>query len=280
VLKFNSRKILEGIAETAGESARVETFFVTMDKLDRIGIGGVTEELRSKKFNDSFINSLNEIINFKGGNIEKVEFLKSILKESEIGMKGLKEVEKVLFYIRSLVGEMSEIDFDFTLARGLAYYTGIIFEARALNVKIGSIGGGGRYDNLAGVFGWPEISGVGFSFGIDRIYDVMAELDLFDSQAITSTEILIANFEENVEKFALRMLTKIRNAGINAEIYPDIVKLKKQLNYANKKKIPYVLIIGPDELKKAVCTLKNMITGAQEEVSIEALIQKFKEAKN
>ena len=274
-LKVNSRKILEGIAETAGESNRAEVFFVVMDKLDKIGLEGVNKELKSRDFSDPFIRHLKEIINFRGNNTERVDFLKSILKDSEIGMTGLKEVENVLFYINSMVGEMSEIQFDFTLARGLSYYTGIIFEARALNVHIGSIGGGGRYDNLAGVFGWPEVSGVGFSFGIDRIYDVMEELDLFASQELISTEILIANFEKNAEKFALRMLTKIRNAGIKSEIYPDVVKLKKQLNYANKKNIPYVLIIGPDELKKAACTLKNMVTGAQEELSIEALIQRF-----
>jgi histidyl-tRNA synthetase len=179
-----------------------------------------------------------------------------------------------------MAGEMSEIDFDFTLARGLSYYTGVIFEARALNVKIGSIGGGGRYDNLTGVFGWPDVSGIGFSFGIDRIYDVMEELELFESKEISHTQILIANFESNAEKFALRILTKIRKVGINAEIYPDVVKLKKQLNYANKKNIPYVLIIGPDELKKAVCTLKNMVTGEQAEISIEELIEKFTVPKN
>jgi histidyl-tRNA synthetase len=280
ILKFNSRKILEGIAEIAGESERAQMFFVAMDKLDKIGIDGVCEELKSRDFNSSFIESLKEIINFKGGSNQKVEFLKRLLKDSEIGMAGLEEVEKVLFYINSFVGEMSEIEFDFTLARGLSYYTGIIFEAYASNVKIGSIGGGGRYDNLTGVFGWPEVSGVGFSFGIERIYDVMEELSLFESQELISTEILIANFEENTEKFALRMLTKLRNAGINSEIYPDVVKLKKQLNYANKKNIPYVLIIGPDELKKAVCTLKNMVTGVQEELSIESLIQKFSKAEN
>jgi histidyl-tRNA synthetase len=275
VLKINSRKILEGISQTYGESERSETFFIAMDKLDKIGIKGVREELKEHNFKDTFIDKLSEIIKFKGSNKEKTDFLKSILKDSSIGMSGLEEVEKVLYYINSLVGEMSEIEFDITLARGLSYYTGIIFEARALNIKIGSIGGGGRYDNLTGVFGWPEVSGVGFSFGIDRIYDVMEELNLFESQKLSSTKILITNFEENTEKFALRILSKIRKAGISVEIYPDLVKLKKQLNYANKKNIPYVLIFGPDELKKAVCTLKNMVTGQQEELSIEELIQKF-----
>ena len=275
VLKFNSRKILEGIAEIAGEPERSETFFVTLDKLDKIGLDGVKQELYKKDFSDDFIQNLVEIISFSGSNKAKIEFLKKTLKNSRAGTIGIEEVEKVLLYINSFVGEMSEIEFDFNLARGLSYYTGIIFEARATNVKIGSIGGGGRYDNLTGVFGMPGVSGVGFSFGIDRIYDVMDELQLFDSQEVSTTNILITNFEENAEKFALRMLSKIRAAGINAEIYPDKVKLKKQLNYANKKNIPYVLIIGPDELKKAVCTLKDMVTGDQAELSIEELIKKL-----
>jgi len=279
VLKFNSRKILEGIAEIAGDSGRTEAFFIALDKLDKIGIEGIKEALKNQDFSNAFIDRLIEIVEFKGSNTEKIAYLKTILKDSEIGISGLEEVEKVLFYINSLAGEMSELEFDFTLARGLSYYTGIIFEARALNVKIGSIGGGGRYDNLTEVFGWSEISGVGFSFGIDRIYDVMEELGLFENQKISTTQILITNFEINAEKFALRILTKIRKAGINAEIYPDIVKLKKQLNYANKKNIPFVLMIGPDELKKAVCTLKNMVTGEQEEISIEELIHKFITAK-
>ena len=280
VLKLNSRKILEGIAEIGDEINRSEEFFVALDKLDKIGIEGVKTELESREFSKDFIEKLNEIVGFKGGNFEKIEFLKTILKDSETGLSGLEEIEEVLNYINSMAGEMSEIEFDFTLARGLAYYTGVIFEARALNVKIGSIGGGGRYDNLTGVFGWPDVSGIGFSFGIDRIYDVMEELRLFDSKTVPSTQVLVTNFEKNAEKFALRILTKIRNAGINAEIYPDIVKLKKQLNYANKKNIPYVLIIGPEELKKAVCTLKNMVTGEQEEISIDELIKKFALPKN
>lgn len=276
VLKINSRKILEGIVQIAGEADRSEDFFIALDKMDKIGEDGVINELKRMHFGDSFITRISEILAFKGGNKEKMDFLGDILGDSEKGLSGLKEVEKVLYYVGSLAAEMSELEFDFTLARGLSYYTGITFEARALNVQIGSIGGGGRYDNLTGIFGWPEISGVGFSFGIDRIYDVMEELDLFQSQELTSTQILIANFEENAEKFALRILSKIRNAGINAEIYPDRMKLKKQLNYANKKNIPYVLIIGPDELKKAVCTLKTMETGEQEELSIEGLMEKFK----
>jgi len=280
VLKFNSRKILEGIAEVAGESDRIETFFVALDKLDKIGLEGVKEELKKRDFSDAFIQKLVEIISFSGSNKNKIEFLKKALKNSEVAMNGIEEIEKVLFYINSFVGEMSEIEFDFNLARGLSYYTGVIFEARALNVKIGSIGGGGRYDDLTGVFGMPDVSGVGFSFGIDRIYDVMEELQLFESLAVSTTRILITNFEENAEKFALRILYKIRAVGVSAEIYPDTVKLKKQLNYANKKNIPYVLIIGPDELKKAVCTLKDMVTGEQTELSIEELIKKLVAEKN
>lgn len=275
ILKINSRKILEGIAEKAGESSRAESFFIALDKLDKIGFEGVSAELKSRKFPQSFIEILADIIHFNGSNHEKIEYLRTVLKDSSVGLQGLSEVEKVFTFINSMVGEMSEVDFDFTLARGLSYYTGIIFEARTLSVEIGSIGGGGRYDNLAGVFGWPEVSGVGFSFGIDRIYDVMEELGLFETHSIRSTQILCANFEENAEKFVLRMLSKIRNAGISAEIYPDISKLKKQLAYANKKNIPYVLIIGSEEMKKAVVTLKNMVTGEQEELSIDALLQKF-----
>ncbi len=213
VLKFNSRKILEGIAEVAGESDRIETFFVALDKLDKIGLEGVKEELKKRDFSDAFIQKLVEIISFSGSNKNKIEFLKKALKNSDVAMNGIEEIEKVLFYINSFVGEMSEIEFDFNLARGLSYYTGVIFEARALNVKIGSIGGGGRYDNLTEVFGMPDVSGVGFSFGIDRIYDVMEELQLFESLALSTTRILITNFEENAEKFSLRMLYKIRAVG-------------------------------------------------------------------
>ena len=194
VLKFNSRKILEGIAEIAGESERSETFFVALDKLDKIGLDGVKQELYNRDFSDDFVKNLVEIISFTGSNKAKIEFLKKTLKNSMIGTIGIQEVEKVLLYINSFVGEMSEIDFDFNLARGLSYYTGIIFEARATNVKIGSIGGGGRYDNLTGVFGMPDVSGVGFSFGIDRIYYVMDELKLFDSQELSTNKILITKF--------------------------------------------------------------------------------------
>jgi len=275
VLKFNSRKILEGIIEVSGESDKSEVFFTILDKLDKIGFDSVINELKGKEFSKSFIEKVSFIIGTSGTNKVKLDLIKPLLMSSKIGLEGVEEIESVISYINSLVGEMSEIEFDLTLARGLSYYTGIIFEARALNVKIGSIGGGGRYDNLTGVFGWPDLSGVGFSFGIDRIYDVMEELELFDSQKIGSTQVLITNFDSNAEKFALRILTKLRESDIKAEIFPDNVKLKKQLNYANKKNIPYVLMIGSEELKKGIFTLKDMVTGPQEEISIDEVIQKI-----
>jgi len=275
VLKFNSRKILEGIIEVSGESDKSEVFFTILDKLDKIGFDSVINELKGKEFSKSFIEKVSFIIGTSGTNKVKLDLIKPLLMSSKIGLEGVEEIESVISYINSLVGEMSEIEFDLTLARGLSYYTGIIFEARALNVKIGSIGGGGRYDNLTGVFGWPDLSGVGFSFGIDRIYDVMEELELFDSQKIGSTQVLITNFDSNAEKFALRILTKLRESDIKAEIFPDNVKLKKQLNYANKKNIPYVLMIGSEELKKGIFTLKDMVTGTQEEISIDEVIQKI-----
>ena len=278
VLKFNSRKILEGIIEVSGESDKSEIFFTILDKLDKIGFDSVIDELKGKDFSESFIEKVSLIIGTSGTNKVKLDIIKPLLINSKIGLEGVEEIECVISYINSLVGEMSEIEFDLTLARGLSYYTGIIFEARSLNVKIGSIGGGGRYDNLTGVFGWPDLSGVGFSFGIDRIYDVMEELELFDSQKIGSTQVLITNFDSNAEKFALRILTKLRDSDIKAEIFPDNVKLKKQLNYANKKNIPYVLMIGSEELKKGIFTLKDMVTGTQDEISIDEVIQKIKDS--
>ncbi len=278
VLKFNSRKILEGIIDVSGESEKSEVFFVILDKLDKIGLNSVIHELEGQGFSNSFIEKVSLIIRTSGTNKVKLDIIKPILKDSKIGVEGIGEIESVIGFVNSLAGEMSEIEFDLTLARGLSYYTGIIFEARAINVKIGSIGGGGRYDNLTGVFGWPDLSGVGFSFGIDRIFDVMEELKLFDSQKTGSTQVLITNFDSNAEKFALRMLSKLRESEIKAEIFPDNVKLKKQLNYANKKNIPYVLMIGSEELKKGIFTLKDMVTGTQEELSIHKVIEKISDS--
>ncbi len=275
IIKINNRKILHGIAESAGNMARADEFYVILDKLDKIGVDKVKAELENRDFGDQFIHTVDRILQFSGGNREKLEFLSGQLNGSEKGMKGLNEVERLLNYCESLNIPPELIDFDFTLARGLSYYTGMIFETKATRVKIGSIGGGGRYDDLTGVFGLPDMPGVGFSFGIDRIYDVLEELDLFEEEIIPVTDILIANFDPEAEKQALNILSGLRSAGIHAEIYPEKAKLKKQLNYANKKNIPFVLMIGSEELKKGVCTLKNMTSGEQKELTPDEVIQQF-----
>lgn len=272
MLKINSRKILEGMAETAGAPEKSAQFFVILDKLDKIGLENMQEELSSSGFDNDFIQKVSEAVSFHGTNREKIDFLQSFLSGSNIGLQGLSEINRTLEFVEMLGVEFDELDFDLTLARGLSYYTGVIFEAKAIDVQIGSIGGGGRYDNLTGVFGIPEMSGVGFSFGIDRIFDVMEELRLFDENKVNSTKVLIAHLEENAAGIALNTLTDLRAKGINAEYYPDPAKLKKQLNYANKKGIPYVILFGADELARGTCSLKNMDTGDQVELAVNELI--------
>jgi len=276
VLKVNNRKILEGIAEVAGDPARAGEFFVFLDKLDKIGMENLKSLLEENQFSTDFINRVEEIIAYTGEPAEKLKFLKEKLQGSAAGLKGIHEIELFYRYLGNInTEEMPEVELDITLARGLSYYTGMILEAKSISVRIGSIGGGGRYDNLAGVFGLPGMSGVGFSFGIDRIYDVMEELHLFSGRQLLSTQILITNFDVNTEKEAFKILFQLRKNNIRAELFPDPVKIKKQLNYANKKGIPFVLMIGSEELKKGVCSLKDMSDGKQEELTVAQVIDKM-----
>ena len=275
VLKINNRKILEGIAEIGGDISRANEFFVILDKLDKIGIDNFRAILKESGFSSDFINNVDGVVSFQGDNKAKIDFLKDNLNSSKVAMEGIQEIIQFFDYAKSLGVRMSNIDFDITLARGLSYYTGIILETISNRIRIGSIGGGGRYDNLTGVFGLPDMSGVGFSFGIDRIYDVMQELNLFSNQHLHTTQVLITNFDSNTEKLALTFLSKLRKADIKAEIFPDKLKLKKQLNYANKKDIQFVLMIGSEEFNKGVCTLKEMKTGKQKELTIEEVIDKI-----
>ena len=277
-IKINNRKILSGITEVIGKAGSETELCVAIDKLDKIGQDGVIKELRERDFSDDSITTLIPIIESKGGNTDKIKTLKHTLQHSEIGMKGIAELEKTFEYLHSFGYTLNNYEFDITLARGLSYYTGAIFEVKANDVQIGSICGGGRYDNLTGVFGLPGVSGVGISFGIDRIYDVMEEKKLFVSENSSSTQVLICPFDEKTEKSALPILKMLREAGINSEIFPEPGKMKKQLTYANNKSIPFTLLIGSDELKSGNFTLKNMLTGEQERLPIEMITNKLKKA--
>ncbi len=275
LLKLNNRKILSGIAEIIGEADKIIDITVAIDKLDKIGIEKVNDELRTKGLNDEAIDKLQPIINLQGTNDEKLETLKNVLAASEIGMKGVEEVEKVLTFVNE-ADIKTNVELDLTLARGLNYYTGAIFEVKALDVEIGSITGGGRYDDLTGIFGLKNVSGVGISFGADRIYDVMNQLDLYPKESIVSTKLLFINFGEKEAVYCLKALQKVREAGINAELYPDAAKMKKQMTYANKKEIAFVALVGEDEMDKGKITLKNMETGEQSLLGVEDIISELK----
>jgi histidyl-tRNA synthetase len=274
-IKINNRKILTGIAEIIGEADKIVDITVAIDKLDKIGLDNVNEELRSKGISDEAIEKLQPIILLSGSNSEKLATLKEILAGSETGVKGIEESEFILNTLAAM-GLKNELELDLTLARGLNYYTGAIFEVKALDVQIGSITGGGRYDNLTGVFGMPGLSGVGISFGADRIYDVLNQLDLYPKEATNVTRLLFVNFGEKEAAFALSLLSKVRAAGISAEIYPDSAKMKKQMSYANSKQIPFVAIIGETELAEGKAMLKDMTTGEQNLLSAEELIAAIK----
>ncbi len=271
IVKINNRKILSGIAEIIGESDKIIHITVAIDKLDKIGIEQVNEELVLKGVSKKAIEQLQPIINLKGKLKEKFPKLKEILKNSKIGMEGIEETIQVIKHLKDL-NIKAKFQLDLTLARGLDYYTGIIIEVIAKDVPIGSICGGGRYDDLTGIFGLPGISGVGISFGADRIYDVMKELDLFPEESRTTTQIMFVNFGKEEEKYCLSLLSEIREAGINAEIYPEQVKIKKQMSYANNKKIPYVVLVGENEMKDEILTVKNMNTGEQLRLSVSQFI--------
>ena len=270
-VKINNRKILTGIAEIIGEADKIVDITVAIDKLDKIGLDNVNAELASKGIPQEAIDKLQPIILLSGSNEEKLATLKNVLAASETGLKGVEESEFILKTIAGL-GIQSEVELDLTLARGLNYYTGAIFEVKALDVQIGSISGGGRYDNLTGVFGMEGMSGVGISFGADRIYDVLNQLDLYPKEAVNGTQLLFVNFGEAEAAYVLPVLAQVRAAGIRAEIYPDAAKMKKQMSYANAKMVPFVAIVGENEMKEGKVMLKNMTSGEQSLVTPEELV--------
>jgi len=271
---INNRKILAGIAEVIGEAAKITDITVAIDKLDKIGTENVNTELAEKGISAKAIEKLQPILNLQGNTAEKLEKLQKLLENSAIGLKGIEEIKTVFGYFSQL-NLKAEAELNLTLARGLNYYTGAIIEVKAMDVSMGSICGGGRYDDLTGIFGLPGVSGVGVSFGADRIYDVMKEMNLFPSDNKATTQILFTNLGTEEEKFCLSLLSQLRNAGINSEIYPDTSKLKKQMAYADSKTIPWVAIVGKDEMDAGVISLKNMNSGFQDKVSINQLIEKI-----
>ena len=269
-IKINNRKILSGIAEVIGEPEKIVEITVAIDKLDKIGLESVNAELRADGISDEAIEKLQPIIAMSGSNDDKLKTMSDVLAGSEIGMKG---VEETRFILDTLKGTLdNEIEFDLTLARGLNYYTGAIFEVKALDYAIGSITGGGRYDNLTGIFGMPGLSGVGISFGADRIYDVLNGLDLYPKEAVNGTRLLFINFGEKETAYCLPVVKACRAAGINTEMYTDKAKMKKQMGYANAKAIPFVVLAGDNEMAENKVTLKNMETGEQKLVTTEELI--------
>jgi len=270
-IKLNNRKILSGIAEVIGAADKIVDITVAIDKLDKIGIDNVNAELRSDGLSEEQIEKLQPIISLAGSNDEKLAVIADVLKDSATGLKGVEECRFILDTLKS-VGLTNEMQLDLTLARGLNYYTGAIFEVKALDVQIGSITGGGRYDNLTGIFGMPGLSGVGISFGADRIYDVLNQLDLYPKETAGTTQVLFMNFGETEAAYCLPIINKVRASGIRAEIYPDAVKMKKQMSYANAKQIPFVALVGESEINQQKVTLKNMATGEQQLVDTNELI--------
>ena len=270
-LLINNRKILAGIAEIIGYPDQLTDITVAIDKMDKIGLDKVNAELREKGITEEAIVKLQPILNLEGSNSEKLEKLKTILQDSPIGLKGVEELSMVFDYLKD-VDIRTEIKLDLTLARGLSYYTGAIFEVKALDVQIGSITGGGRYDDLTGIFGLKNMSGVGISFGADRIFDVLNQLELYPKEAVNGTQLLFINFGEKEAAFSMGILAKARAAGIRAEIFPDAAKMKKQMSYANVKNIPFVAIVGENEMNEGKAMLKNMESGEQQMVTAEELI--------
>lgn len=274
-IKINNRKILTGIAEVIGEAEKIVDITVAIDKLDKIGLEKVNEELRNDGISEEAIEKLQPIISLSGSNEEKLEVISQVLAGLEAGLKGVEETRFILDTLKA-VGLNNAIEFDLTLARGLNYYTGAIFEVKALDTPMGSITGGGRYDNLTGIFGLPGLSGVGISFGADRIYDVLNALDLYPKEAVNSTQVLFINFGETETAYCLPIVGKLRQAGIRSEIFPDKAKMKKQMSYANAKNIPFVVLAGENEMAAGKVTLKNMESGDQTLVTAEELIATVK----
>ncbi len=270
-IKINNRKILTGIAEIIGEADKIVDITVAIDKLDKIGLENVNAELKADGIPDEAIEKLQPIISLSGSNSEKLDVIGNILAASEIGAKGVEETRFILDALEK-TGLDNEIELDLTLARGLNYYTGAIFEVKALDTPMGSITGGGRYDNLTGIFGMPGLSGVGISFGADRIYDVLNTLDLYPKEAVNTTQLLFINFGEKETAYCLPSVSKARKAGIRTEMYPDSAKMKKQMGYANAKNIPFVALAGENEINEGKLTLKNMATGEQTMVTPDELI--------
>ena len=269
-IKINNRKILSGIAEVIGEPEKIVAITVAIDKLDKIGLDAVNDELRQAGISEEAIQKLQPIINLEGSNTDKLDTLRDVLAESAVGQKGIEECRYIL---EALSGTLkNEIQLDLTLARGLNYYTGAIFEVKALDVQIGSITGGGRYDNLTGIFGLPGLSGVGISFGADRIYDVLNQLDLYPKEAVNATRLLFINFGEKETAYCLPIAAEARRRGIRTEVFPDSVKMKKQMAYANAKAIPFVALAGDNEMAEGKITLKNMLTGEQQLVKPEEML--------
>lgn len=274
-IKINNRKILTGIAEMIGQADKIVDITVAIDKLDKIGLDNVNAELAADGIPADAIEKLQPIIALAGTNAEKLQTMREVLKDSEVGLKGVEECEFILRKLE-MPGLNNRIELDLTLARGLNYYTGAIFEVKALDVEIGSITGGGRYDNLTGIFGMSGLSGVGISFGADRIFDVLNQLELYPKEAVDATRLLFVNFGEKEADFCMQVLAAVRRAGIHAEIYPDSAKMKKQMSYANANGIPFVAIVGENEMAENKINLKNMTTGEQRLVSAEELVEALK----
>ena len=275
-IKINNRKILTGIAEVIGEADKIVDITVAIDKLDKIGLDAVNDELRQDGISEQAIEKLQPIIKLEGSNAQKLDVIADVLKDSEIGMKGVEEMRFILSALGALDGEKgslnNELQLDLTLARGLNYYTGAIFEVKAKDVQIGSITGGGRYDNLTGIFGMPGLSGVGISFGADRIYDVLNHLDLYPKEAVNGTQVLFINFGEKEIAYCMPIAQLMRKNGVSTEVYADSVKMKKQMNYANATGVSFVALVGENEMNEGKVTLKNMQTGEQQMVTPEEML--------
>jgi histidyl-tRNA synthetase len=275
IIKINNRKILAGIAELAGIADRMMEMTITIDKLDKIGLEGVLKELRERGFEESALQILQPFFDLKGDTNEKIAALRNILASSELGRKGVEELQVVLDHAHRVGLHTAEIELDVTLARGLNYYTGAIFEVKVKDMQFGSICGGGRYDDLTGIFGLPGVSGVGISFGADRLYDVMMDLNLFDAVQVAHTQVLVANFGGAEENAAVAATANLRQAGIRTELYPEAAKMKKQFKYADDKHISYVLIIGEEEMKQGMVQLKNMLSGEQITCTLQEAIERI-----
>ena len=276
VIKLNNRKVLSGIAEIIGAEDKLIDMTVAIDKLDKIGLDLVKEEMLQKGISDSAIKKIEPILNMEGDAVKKIATMRRVLADSDIGIEGVNEVQTVINKVLNLGLESADLDFDLTLARGLNYYTGSIFEVEAKGVKMGSIGGGGRYDDLTGVFGLKDLPGIGISFGLDRIYLVLEELDVLPSLEADFTQVLFVNFGDKEADYCLNVLSELRKAGINSELYPDSAKMKKQMNYANKKSIPYVVLIGEDEMNSGLLKVKNMKDGLQSNFNLADFIKLLK----